>query len=385
MTERNLSIAVSRLNGAGRPAEARLRDLRVSKTEIKRIHPREAEQVARIRAYKVECGGRTYRIYRGDMHRHTDISQDGVGDGSLMDLHRYALDAAAFDFIVVTDHNMGGDKEYPWWRTQKANDLYTLPNVFISMYGYERSVPYPNGHRNVLWAERGHRTLPLPRRGIPKQMAEDTGKVYDYLRRTGGICTLAHLRDRSGHQLGRARRQTRARRRAVPGIRLVLRSSRRPAGHQRQKRSRSWTFQARRLRVAGPGQGLSSRLPGVERSRFDAHQLRLHSRRGIQPQGTDRGAARSVTATPPRTTSCSTCAWTPPSWATRSAPPSRRWTWSSSAPAPLDRVEVLRDGEVVHTHRPEKDECGSEVPLGRRGAEEGGQGELLLCAGRAEE
>jgi hypothetical protein len=189
LTERNLSIAVSRLQGAGRPAEARLRDLPLSPTTIKRVHPREAEQVARIRAYKVEAGGRTYRIYRGDMHRHTDISPDGVGDGSLMDLYRYALDAAAFDFIVVTDHNMGGDKEYPWWRTQKSNDLYTLPNAFISMYGYERSVPYPNGHRNVLWTERGHRTLPVPRR-LPKPMAEDTGKLYDYLRRTGGICTL---------------------------------------------------------------------------------------------------------------------------------------------------------------------------------------------------
>ena len=106
-----------------------------------------------------------------------------------MDLHRYALDAAALDFILVSDHNMGSDKEYPWWRTQKANDLYTVPRAFISMYGYERSVPYPNGHRNVIWTERGHRTLPLPRAGIRKQMAEDTGKLYDYLRRTGGICT----------------------------------------------------------------------------------------------------------------------------------------------------------------------------------------------------
>jgi hypothetical protein len=190
LMERNLSVAVSRLHGAGNVAEPRWRDVRIASREVKRIHPREAEQVKRIRAYKIESGGRTYRIYRGDMHRHTDISPDGVGDGSLMDLHRYALDAAAFDFIFVTDHNMGSDKEYPWWRTQKANDLYTVPQAFISMYGYERSVPYPNGHRNILWTERGHRTLPLPRPGIPKQMADDTGKVYDYLRRTGGICTL---------------------------------------------------------------------------------------------------------------------------------------------------------------------------------------------------
>jgi hypothetical protein len=189
LMERNLSVAVSRLSGAGRPAEARLRDRKISAIPVKRLHPREAEQVARVRAHKVEAGTRTYRIYRGDMHRHTDISQDGVGDGSLTDLFRYGLDAAALDFNVVTDHNMGQNKEYPWWRTQKANDLYTIPGAFISLYGYERSVPYPNGHRNILWTERGHRTLPVPQRAIRKQMAEDTGKLFEYLRRTGGICT----------------------------------------------------------------------------------------------------------------------------------------------------------------------------------------------------
>jgi hypothetical protein len=187
---RNLSVAVSRLQGAARPGAQKLRDLRPTEAADRKVHPREREQVARVRGYKVEAGGRTYRIYRGDLHRHTDISPDGAGDGSLLDLHRYALDAAALDFILVADHNMGGDKEYPWWRTQKANDLYTVPGAFISVYGYERSVPYPNGHRNVLWAERGHRTLPLPQRAIAKQMADDTAKLYDYLKRTDGICTL---------------------------------------------------------------------------------------------------------------------------------------------------------------------------------------------------
>ena len=91
---------------------------------------------------------------------------------------------------MVGDHNMGNDNEYCWWRTQQANDLYTVPGAFISMYGYERSVPYPNGHRNVIWAERGHKTLPL----LPKVK---TGLAGDYLpnctptlRATGGICTL---------------------------------------------------------------------------------------------------------------------------------------------------------------------------------------------------
>jgi hypothetical protein len=193
MPPRNLSLAVSRLGGAARAiGEDRLASAPTPPKAVPPVHPHEKEDVARVRGYKIETGGKTYRIYRGDMHRHTDISPDGSGDGSLMDLHRYALDAAALDFIVVTDHNMGADQEYPWWRTQKANDLYTVPAKFLSVYGYERSVPYPNGHRNVIWTERGHRTLPVPARNRPdyrKQMEEDTAQLYAYLKRTDGICT----------------------------------------------------------------------------------------------------------------------------------------------------------------------------------------------------
>jgi hypothetical protein len=196
MMPRNLSISVSRLGNAPKPRERgpgplAWESVRASATPVtKLVHPRETEQVTRVRDYRVRSGGKTYRIFRGDLHRHTDMSIDGMGDGSLMDLYRYALDAAALDYVMVTDHNMGHDNEYSWWRTQKSNDLYTIAGRFMSMYGYERSVPYPNGHRNVIWTRRGYRTLPLPMVKNPAQMAADTGKFYAYLRRTNGICTL---------------------------------------------------------------------------------------------------------------------------------------------------------------------------------------------------
>jgi hypothetical protein len=189
MPPRNHSINVSQLAGAAPPGKMVFIPVERTYVPSEKVHPKEKEQVARIRNYKINLGGKTYRIYRGDLHRHTDISGDGPGDGTLMDLHRYALDAAALDFVMVTDHNMGNDNEYCWWRTQQANDLYTVPGTFISVYGYERSVKYPNGHRNVLWTERGHRTLPLPK-PVPAGLAGDTAKLYEYLRKTGGICTL---------------------------------------------------------------------------------------------------------------------------------------------------------------------------------------------------
>jgi hypothetical protein len=92
------------------------------------------------------------------------------------------------DIGYVSDHQMGQNEEYNWWITQKSNDLYYLPQRFVPMYGYERSVPFPNGHRNVIWAERGKPVLRIsPEENQGKQ---NSGTVlYPYLRDTGGIVT----------------------------------------------------------------------------------------------------------------------------------------------------------------------------------------------------
>ena len=127
--------------------------------------------------------GKTYRIVRGDMHRHTDYSQDGALDSSLHETYRYALDAASLDFLAITDHYPG---EYVWWETQKSLQRYHLPGRFVPLLGYERNLGYPNGHRNVVFAGRGAPVLepgPLERSG-----AVNSGDVlYDYLRKYQGI------------------------------------------------------------------------------------------------------------------------------------------------------------------------------------------------------
>jgi hypothetical protein len=186
---KNHHVAVSKFGGAAMPGKFEFTERKRTFPIAAPVHPKEREQVAKLRNHKVTADGKTYKIYRGDLHRHTDISGDGPGDGSILDLHRYASDAAMLDFVLIADHNMGNDNEYCWWRTQQANDLYTVPGHFISMYGYERSVKYPGGHRNVIWAERGHKTLPLPPKPLPAALRADTAKLYEYLRKTNGICT----------------------------------------------------------------------------------------------------------------------------------------------------------------------------------------------------
>jgi hypothetical protein len=150
----------------------------------------ERDTVRTLRAYRATVGGRTFRLMRGEFHRHTEISADGVDDGSLADMWRYALDAAALDWIGNADHDNGNGLEYTWWLIQKTTDVFRIGTHFVPMFSYERSVSYPEGHRNVVFARRGIR--PLSR--LPKVAddapggAPDTQMLYRYLRHFDGIC-----------------------------------------------------------------------------------------------------------------------------------------------------------------------------------------------------
>jgi len=150
----------------------------------------ERAAIARCRDYRAKVGGRELQILRGEFHRHTEISGDGGNDGPLEDMWRYAIDVAAMDWLGCGDHDNGGGREYPWWLTQKTSDAFFLPGSFNPMYTYERSVRYPEGHRNVVFARRGIRTLPrlpISARDFAGN-APDTQMLYKYLRLFDGVC-----------------------------------------------------------------------------------------------------------------------------------------------------------------------------------------------------
>lgn len=149
--------------------------------------PNEEADVTRIRDYAVEHGAETYHIYRGDTHRHTEFSMDGNNDGPLFVTYRYAIDAADLDYMLVSEHNFQGgpDNEYINWVLQQAVDLHSINGVFQPFYGYERSISYPDGHRNILFAERGNPALAI----LPEESRHEKGaaRLYAYLKERGGI------------------------------------------------------------------------------------------------------------------------------------------------------------------------------------------------------
>ena len=141
-----------------------------------------------IREYKAGPDG-SYHIVRGEFHRHSEVSMDGGGDGTLLDQWRYVLDAVDMDWIGCCDHDNGSGREYSWWIIQKLTDIFYAPGKFTPLFAYERSVPYPEGHRNVLFAQRGIR--PLPRLPISSENdfahAPDTQMLYAYLHQFDGV------------------------------------------------------------------------------------------------------------------------------------------------------------------------------------------------------
>jgi len=187
-------IYTSYLDLPGEPVEPKLAAHEPGSKDAK-AGQKEQEDVKRIRAYRLEMGGKKYQMLRGEFHRHTEMSWDGGADGSLEDMFRYALDAAALDWIGNGDHDNGAGREYSWWLTQKLTDAYTVKDRFTPLFCYERSVAYPHGHRNCLFVQRGVRTL--PRLAEPDQAkrvagihADDTKMLYRYLKEFDGICAV---------------------------------------------------------------------------------------------------------------------------------------------------------------------------------------------------
>ncbi len=173
------------LDGSVYPTELK----RKSRDELLRFmkHPNEREDVARIRAYEIASEGKTYKIYRGDTHRHTEYSGDGNNDGAQNDTYRYAMDVAELDYLGMSEHHGSGGPniDYINWLLQQRVDVFHVAGRFVPLFGYERGVGYPNGHRNVFFAERGNPTFP----DQPNERETSTGAVglFDYLKRYDGI------------------------------------------------------------------------------------------------------------------------------------------------------------------------------------------------------
>jgi hypothetical protein len=131
------------------------------------------------KTYQMEVKGKKYSVTWGDLHRHTDLSFDGYSDGSLYDAYRYAIDAAKMDFLGPSEHLLPAkaDSPYMWWMVDKAVDIYKVPGAFYPLLNYERTVAYPDGHRNIVSNRRGYKPVPIYPGSSPETNAAEDDMV----------------------------------------------------------------------------------------------------------------------------------------------------------------------------------------------------------------
>jgi len=102
--------------------------------------------------YTAHADGVDYQLYWGDLHRHSLVSRCTAGDEpSLEDFYRYAWDVNSYDFWAVTDH-AENSTAYQWWSIQKIADLLHVPGRFVPLYGFEWTSA-DSGHQNVIYGD----------------------------------------------------------------------------------------------------------------------------------------------------------------------------------------------------------------------------------------
>ena len=153
--------------------------------------------------------GTTYKLYWGDYHRHTDISNCvTANDGCVLEQFRYAWDMGKLDTLGTSDHTDIAKIYHPyeWWLNQKMVDVFYAPGFFTSMYAYEREQKWPYGHRNIVFAQRGgpivyiqrknylaspwQQIFPVATEGTPEMSPEE---LWDVLTRYGKpVTAISH-------------------------------------------------------------------------------------------------------------------------------------------------------------------------------------------------
>ncbi|MGH9292336.1 MAG: DUF3604 domain-containing protein, partial [Acidimicrobiales bacterium] len=106
-------------------------------------------RLAPVERHRTVVGDRSYELYWGDLHRHSLISRCTAGDEpELDDFYRYAYDVCEYDFWAVTDH-AENTSDYQWSAIQKLADVLHVDGRFVPFYGFEWTSS--TGHQNVIF------------------------------------------------------------------------------------------------------------------------------------------------------------------------------------------------------------------------------------------
>jgi hypothetical protein len=135
-----------------------------------------------------------FRVYWGETHAHSGFSE---GMGSIDGFYRWGRDDARLDFLGLSEHDIWTDAG-EWRAMQDAVRRYTDPGRYIAYLAYEWTGQRPvGGHHNVFFRRPDQTRAPV-------QMAYTLSRLYQALRagnKTNDVLIIPHA-----HQAGDWRR-----------------------------------------------------------------------------------------------------------------------------------------------------------------------------------
>ncbi len=177
--------------------------------------PIESEMTARR---EVQVGGKTFKLFWGDLHCHSNLSADAEGETD--ELNHYARDRAQLDVVVFTNNDFYNvpltQYEYEVGNLLAAS--HSVEGKFLSLPGYEwtsripgvataslddagnwlppyRNRSYPN-HRSVIYPPTGGPLVHFT------EVGNDIGRLNEAVARAGGITLSQHPAFKlSGHKV----------------------------------------------------------------------------------------------------------------------------------------------------------------------------------------
>ena len=130
-----------------------------------------------------------YRLYFGELHAHTELSQDGAG--SLDEFYAFARSAAGLDFAAATDHQLPvagmpgyashasglpntSHARYPdrWRATAEAARRHHQPGRFVTFLGFEFNTSGNAGHRNLYFKGDEPEIIEAPAWPLPERFLQ---------------------------------------------------------------------------------------------------------------------------------------------------------------------------------------------------------------------
>ena len=159
---------------AGSGAMHQLDGIRIDAPGVYRFHVRSSDGTLQGSSNPVRVeSDPSRRIYWGETHGHTGFAE---GQGSPDGYYKFGRDVARLDFLSLSEHDIWMD-DFEWKTLQEMVEKYRVPGKFTTILGFEWTsrLPY-GGHHNVFFRDTPGRLR------VPNQKAPLLDELYAGLR-----------------------------------------------------------------------------------------------------------------------------------------------------------------------------------------------------------